>query len=222
MKAQTASDKTLINNALHSHSHGRGRGRRQEHEHEKGKGRQKSKGDRQEKGKSKERGRHQSQDKHKGKGRGNPQKNDHADNKTTAGETNKSNITKFKIRCTYCGYKGHLSRDCRKRMADEAHPSKETTNSSQKLTFAGDDEVEALFNNAFFSHDTDSESDPTDNEQTENVSENDIACEICDSDKDTDAQDNETHSVHQALQTPDEETPPPTLESSNATDVVEI
>ena len=190
VKAQTASDKMLINNALHSHSQGRGRGRRQGQEHDKDKGRQKGKGDRHEKGKSKGRGRHQSQDRNKGKGRGNPQKNDHADNKTTAGETNKSNITKFKGRCTYCGFWGHFSRDCRKRMADEAQPSKETTNSSQKVTFAGDDEVEALFNNAFFSHDTDSESDPTDHEQMANVSENDIECEICASDKDTDAQDN--------------------------------
>ncbi len=60
-------------------------------------------------------------------------------------------------------------------MKEEAHPSKEpTTNSSQKVNFADDDEVEALFNNAFFSHDTDSESEPTDHEQTENVSEDDI------------------------------------------------
>jgi hypothetical protein len=129
----------------YSHSQGRGRGRRQGHEHDKGKGRQKGKGDRHEKGKSKGRGRHPSQGRNKGKGRGNPQQNDHADNKTKAGETNKSDIIKFKGRCTYCGLWGHLGRECNKRLADEAHPSKETTtNSSQKVTFAGDDEVEAL------------------------------------------------------------------------------
>ena len=56
VKAQTASDKTLINNALHSHSQGRGRGRRQGHDNDKGKGRQKGKGDRQGKGKAKDGG----------------------------------------------------------------------------------------------------------------------------------------------------------------------
>ena len=81
VKAQTASDKMLINNALHSHSPGRGRGRRQGHDHDKGKGRQKGKGDRQGKGKSKGRGRNPSQRRNKGKGRGNPQKTDNTDSK---------------------------------------------------------------------------------------------------------------------------------------------
>ncbi len=108
------------------------------------------------------------------------------------------------------------------RMKDEANQSKEsTTNSSQQVTFADDYEVEALFNNAIFSHETDSESEPTDTEPTENVSEDDIQCEICDSDKETQRA-TKKYSVHPALQTQEEDTTHPTLELSNATENMTI
>ena len=223
VKAQTESDKTLINNALHSNSHGRGRGRRQGFTSDKGKGRQKGKGDRHGKGKSKGRGRNPSQTRHKGKGRGSAQQKGNADSKANEGATNKNNRTKYQGNCNYCGIWGHLGRDCRKRQAEEAHPSKETTtNSSQQVTFADDDEVEALFNSALFSHDSDSENASTDNEQEANVSDDDMECGKCNSDTAIDAQDNETRNVIQVIDTQDKNTPLPTFESRNETDAIQI
>ncbi len=123
--------------------------------------------------------------------------------------------TKFQGHCNYCGIWGHTGRDCRKRKAEESNQSQEaTTNSSQKVTFADDDKVEALFNNALFAYDTDSDTASTDQEMIEqaaSVSEDDIECETCDSGREIDAQDNEKHSAHPAIQTQDEDTPPPTF-----------
>jgi hypothetical protein len=211
VKAQSDTEKTLINNALHSHSHERGWGRRPGYEHDKDKGHQKGKGDRHGKGKSKGWGRSQSQGRHKGKGRGNPQKPGNADPKTKDGETSVITVAS--------------GRDCRKRKAEESNKSqKTTTNSSQKVTFADDDEVEALFNNALFAHDTDSDNASPDQEMIEeaaSVSEDDIECETCDSDKEIDAQDKAKHIAHPAIQTQEEDTPPPTFASSNETDIMD-
>jgi hypothetical protein len=46
-------------------------------------------------------------------------------------------------------------------------------------------------------------------EQAASISEDDIECETCDSDKEIDAQDNDKHSANPAIQTQDEDTPPP-------------
>jgi hypothetical protein len=49
-----------------------------------------------------------------------------------------------------------------------------------------------------------------------------MECETCASDTERNAQDNEQPLVHPALQTQEEGPPPPTFESSNAPDIVEI
>ncbi len=58
--------------------------------------------------------------------------------------------------CHYCEKKGHISRECPKRTADET-TTNTTTNSSQQLTI--EDDLDILFQNTLYVRSDDEESD---------------------------------------------------------------